>query len=147
MNQWQACQQIAHLLRIRQWDGTGDKVFRRVVVTAGIPEQVVAQMGVPFAIVRPGPETYNAQTPDIVDDSSVDVTIVTDVPNDGLGTAALVGGARPSLSTSKGRGVPCGSSFLVDVAYNTSKTAASIGASSSAPPVSIRSCCPKRIAS
>lgn len=110
MNDWQAIRQVQYLLRQAKWEDGVSSVFatESVIVTHGTEEHAIAHRRLPLALIRVGaalhdPE-FSADFPSLVAQDFV-VTIVTSVPGDRHGDAAVVGGWRTGQNSSTGRGV------------------------------------------
>lgn len=106
MNCLQAAKQIQFLLQSRTWpDSPNSNVFGTVLVSQGTAETLApSSLTFPYAIVR----VLDSQADD--DDQRYqvqrfEVVLLVAHTGDQLGEAAMVGGHRPSLGRSQGRGV------------------------------------------
>jgi len=108
MNQAQIAQQIKYLLQVRTWDDDPSNavVFGKVVVS-NKPMEYLLTLGptLPFAAVRMGAMVHDPDFPEVILDEGIEVEVSTRIENDPWGESDLIGGVRPSLLVSQGRGV------------------------------------------
>lgn len=106
MNEWQNLRQLKYLLRIQQWETSGEVVFGAAVrVNAGPNEAPQGVLRYPMALLRPLPATSDTEEPDMIEQDTA-MRLLVRVGGDEMGEHAIMGGPRSSGSTSsKGRGL------------------------------------------
>ena len=105
MNPWQVARQIKYLLTNHAWGtGSAEKVFRDVVVTAGVPPSVYddGKIRPPFALIGVDSATADDRNPNLLSQSFA-LAIGVKVMRDATGEHALIGGG--DTSTDRGKSV------------------------------------------
>ncbi len=106
MNQWQAVHQLQWLLARAVWpSGTGDPLFRRVLVISGPDDPGLSDVSTPFACIHPGPVTADEEEPGLVEASFSVVTIQSGEGQNRSQAATLGSNRGGGVGSSKGRGV------------------------------------------
>jgi hypothetical protein len=111
VNERQLYEEIQTILQAATWTGGAEKIFHAngVMITAYTePAEALRRSPAPLAIIRPGAATVDPEgneEPGLIAQDFV-ITLVCRNPNDGIGQAALLGGASPDLqTTSENRGL------------------------------------------
>lgn len=105
MNAWQVSQQIKFMLQKLQWSGDTNEVFGTVAVTHLRLRDLVGQARLPAAFIRPRRVIADPEFPEIVNSQSFEIELVDSNIQSRFDESSIIGGARPDLTTSSGRGV------------------------------------------
>ena len=106
MNPDQVAEQLEFLLQTLLWNDVGDPVFGHAVISAmDVREAIAISPRRPLALVRYGAVQNDPDFPEIINEMDFGLELVVGVPQDPYGRAGHVGGSRPSLTSSGGRGV------------------------------------------
>ena len=106
MNPDQLARQLRYKIRNRTWGGTGSVLFGsdNVIVTPLSVQEAIAQgMPFPFCLIAPGSFESDKGLPLRLTWKTT-ATVAVDIPLDRFGQAAILGGGRPNLTSSAGRG-------------------------------------------
>lgn len=109
MNPWQVVRQLAYLTKARDWTGTSESVFGRVMLASRIDDdEDLAQGNMPLCVIRPlagrsDPEF--GEEPDLIL-QDLAVRLMASVEADPTGETALIGSNYgASLTSSAGAGI------------------------------------------
>lgn len=105
LNARQFAQRVQVLLQGATWPtGSMDEVFGAVSISVGATDKALAELRTPIVLITPEDATADDEHPDLITQSFA-LTLIVMVEGDELGEQALVGGPRPELGSSSGRGL------------------------------------------
>ncbi len=104
MNDWQAVQQLKHIIAAIKWGGSGDYLFNKVVISHMDAKQVGQTVRPPIASILIGDANTDEENPSLLN-HRFPVHILNAVEGDSFSEKAVLGAHRISATSSRNRGL------------------------------------------